>query len=90
MPKQSTQTYQVKATLMDIRPPIWRRLLVNSDMKLDSFHQVLQDAMGWTNSHLHLFEQGGLLYEMASAQEDPFDLDIQSEPEGKYLSLIHI
>ena len=84
MPTKSANSYQIKVTLMDIRPPIWRRLLVNSNMKLDSFHQVLQDSMGWTNSHLHLFQQGDVLYEMASAQEDLFDLDIQSEPESKY------
>jgi hypothetical protein len=86
MPTKSAKTYQIKVTLMDIRPPIWRRLLVNSNMKLDSFHQVLQDAMGWLNCHLHLFEQGGLLYEMPSAQDDLFGLDIESEsePEGKY------
>jgi hypothetical protein len=47
--------YQLKITLDGSKPPIWRRLLV-ADCTLDVLHQVIQIAMGWTNSHLHLFE----------------------------------
>lgn len=31
-------------------------------MRLDKFHLVLQAAMGWTNSHLHNFTVGNLIY----------------------------
>ncbi len=47
--------YQVKVTLQDLRPPVWRRLLVPPDMPLDQFHLVLQIAMGWDDQHLHGF-----------------------------------
>jgi hypothetical protein len=47
--------FQLKVTLENIRPPIWRRLLVPSNTTLDRVHAVLQEAMGWTNSHLHQF-----------------------------------
>ncbi|GFO72155.1 hypothetical protein BJAS_P2146 [Bathymodiolus japonicus methanotrophic gill symbiont] len=53
--KQLRSTYQLKISLEGTKPPIWRRLLVNSDIKLDTFHLALQIAMGWTNSHLHQF-----------------------------------
>jgi hypothetical protein len=84
MPKKSTKTYQIKVTLMNIRPPIWRRLLVNSDIKLDSFHSILQDAMGWANCHLHQFQQADVLYGMASEQEDLMDFGMQAKQEGQY------
>lgn len=50
--------YQVKVTLQDIRPPIWRRLLLRSDTPLDEFHSIIQIAMGWEFSHLHEFLRG--------------------------------
>lgn len=84
MPAKLKKNYQIKVKLMDIQPPIWRRLLVTSDIKLDSLHSVLQDAMGWFNCHLHQYEHAGALYGMASEQEDPFGLDERVESEGKY------
>jgi hypothetical protein len=50
--------YQLKITLQDIKPPIWRRVLVPSDITLNTLHYVIQMAMGWTNSHLHQFIVG--------------------------------
>lgn len=47
--------YQLKVTLVDSRPPIWRRVQVASRVTLDRFHHTLQVVMGWTNSHLHGF-----------------------------------
>ena len=60
--KTSTTTvYQFKITLNDTKPPIWRRIQVK-DCTLDKLHEHIQTAMGWTNSHLHQFKIGGLLY----------------------------
>jgi hypothetical protein len=47
--------FQIKITLNDIKPPIWRRILVTPEITLDGLHDVLQIVMGWTNSHLHQF-----------------------------------
>ncbi len=47
--------YQLKITLKWSKPPIWRRVLVRADTKLDRLHTVIQTAMGWTDSHLHQF-----------------------------------
>lgn len=46
---------QIKVTLMDTDPPVWRRLLVPTALRLDRLDRVIQAAMGWTNSHLHMF-----------------------------------
>jgi Plasmid pRiA4b ORF-3-like protein len=50
---------RVRVDLEGAKPPIWRRLDVRSDIGLDVFHQVLQSAFGWTDSHLHRFALGG-------------------------------
>jgi len=47
--------YQIQIVLNDIKPKIWRRVLVSSDMLLSDFHKVIQSSMGWENSHLHQF-----------------------------------
>lgn len=51
----SKQAYQFKITLNGSKPPIWRRLLVPGHCTLDELHELIQVAMGWTNSHLHQF-----------------------------------
>ena len=53
--------FQFKITLVQSRPPIWRRIQVD-DCMLDRLHEHIQTAMGWTNSHLHQFEIGGKQY----------------------------
>lgn len=47
--------YQLKVTLKDSKPPIWRRILVPDSISLYQLHTILQIVMGWTNSHLHQF-----------------------------------
>lgn len=60
--KQLRSTYQVKITLQDSKPPIWRRLLIHSNINLSGFHTVIQYSMGWLNCHLHQFEKDKVLY----------------------------
>jgi hypothetical protein len=55
-------TYQIKVTLLDSDPPIWRRLRVSGNSTLARLDQVIQKAMGWTNSHAHMFEAGSVRY----------------------------
>lgn len=55
---RTSQTFRIKVTLRDTKPPIWRRLEVPGDILLPKLHRVLQVAMGWTDSHLHLFRVG--------------------------------
>ena len=51
--------YQLKITLLEIEPPIWRRIEVTSSILLCCLHDALQAVMGWTDSHLHQFEKDG-------------------------------
>jgi hypothetical protein len=78
--KQATvKVYQLKVSLRDISPLIWRRLLVSSDTTIAQLHSILQTAMGWEDLHLHRFRlhgkeygisrDGGLLFD-----DDPYQV----------------
>ena len=47
--------YQFKVQLKYTQPPVWRRIQVDSSMSFYQFHQVLQAAFEWEDSHLHAF-----------------------------------
>src|SRR5262245_4072644 len=59
-PRGPTSIHQLKNTLTGIRPPVWRRLQVASSINLRRLHDVIQEAMGWTQSHLYRFEVEGV------------------------------
>lgn len=85
--KQSTSQsiYQLKITLKDFRPPIWRRVQVTSDTTLGKLHQIIQESMGWTNSHLHAFSIQGVEY----GQPQPeYDFNVQNERTVKLSSVV--
>ena len=65
MPKRAAapeHIYQLKITLCDTKPPIWRRVEVADTMTLAKLHEVVQVAMGWYDSHLHMFTFDGVAY----------------------------
>jgi hypothetical protein len=45
----------VRVSLDDSDPEIWRRLTIPGYLDLGRVHDALQQAMGWTDSHLHRF-----------------------------------
>jgi hypothetical protein len=53
---------QLKVTLLDTDPPIWRRVLVDGASTLAQLHDVIQAAFGWQNGHLHEFDDGKARY----------------------------
>jgi hypothetical protein len=86
----TTEIYQTKVTLQGIKPPIWRRLLVSSDTTLARFHDILQKAMGWTDSHLHMFTINGERYS-APMPYDPghlLELDAKDSRRVKLSKLV--
>ncbi|MPZ54662.1 MAG: hypothetical protein GEU79_18370, partial [Acidimicrobiia bacterium] len=57
-----TTVHQLKVTLGVVKPPVWRRLAVRSDMMLGELAGVLEGAMGWMGGHLHVFDINGVTY----------------------------
>lgn len=60
MKKKFNQVYQFKITLKGIKPPIWRRIQVPETYTFWDLHVAIQDAMGWSDYHLHEFEVNDL------------------------------
>jgi hypothetical protein len=60
---RAARIYQLKVTLRDSKPPIWRRLQVSGDITLAELHDVILTAMGgWDGWHYHCFEIGAAHY----------------------------
>lgn len=72
----SIPVMRLKVTLLRVSPPIWRRILAPASMRLSDFHYLLQDAIGWTNSHLHQFDLGGLRFGDVTMDEES---DVEDE-----------
>ena len=68
--------YQIKVTLNGVKPQIWRRLLISSATDLAELHEILQIAMGWTDSHLHQFVAGD---ETFGVPDPDFEVGTRSE-----------
>jgi hypothetical protein len=72
--------YQIKVTLEESKPPIWRRLLVRSDITLADLHRTIQAAFGWWDYHLHQF----IIAEIYFGTPDPdYDDDLEMHDERK-------
>lgn len=54
-----TLVARLKVTLSDVEPQVLRRFDVPLKIKLNRLHDVIQAAMGWTDSHLYEFRAGG-------------------------------
>jgi len=67
---KSDDAYQLKITLNDVYPDIWRRFVVEADIKLPDLHKVIQTVMGWDNAHLHIFRIDKKLYSLPDEEFD--------------------
>ena len=70
--KELVALYEIKITLLDLEPAVWRRVLVPRDITLGNLHAVIQVAMGWEDGHLHEFVIGRKRY--GRTMPDPFGM----------------
>ena len=81
--KKPVKIYQLKITLKDIAPPIFRILQIKGNASLGKLHDYIQGVMGWNDCHMHEFKIKGKQYQ-AKAQMDN-DLDTtKAYDERKY------
>ncbi len=73
MAQPGDRVLQVRITLAGVDdPPVWRRVLIPAGYTLDRVHAIIQAAMGWEESHLHMFR-------IASRDYGPAYLDAELE-----------
>ena len=76
--------YQIKITLLGSDPLIWRSIQVAGNTNLRQLHEIIQVAMGWTNSHLYQFHIDGEYYGQPDSE---FDSDIKDAVKVRLQSL---
>lgn len=78
-------TLQLLVELDVVTPKVWRRILVPSSVKMSRLHDMIQSAMGWTNSHMHAFEVGDTRYGMCFDDDPDDEIDEMSVTVGQAL-----
>ena len=86
MPKNDI--YQLKVTLKHSKPPIWRRIQVQGDTRLDQLHRILQTVMGWWDAHLHQFIVGGNTYGVPDPDYGGWGLEMLDERKTRLHQLV--
>lgn len=61
-PRAIDQVAELKVSLIEFRPPIWRRVRVPATVTLGDLHVVIQLLFGWDGDHLHVFRAGKKQY----------------------------
>ena len=69
-------SFDIEVSLREIQPRIWRRFTIKSSETFLDLHEAIQDAGGWTNSHLFAFrdpETGDPIAGLPSGDDDCCD-----------------
>ncbi|WP_334122737.1 plasmid pRiA4b ORF-3 family protein [Glutamicibacter sp.] len=61
---------QLKLSMRDVKPPIWRRVLVPTDLNLGDLHDIIQTSFDFSDSHLHQFY--GPNYKVSYGPKNPY------------------
>ncbi len=75
----ATATLQLKITLLDTKPPVWRRVLIPNNYTLGWLHSVIQTSMGWDGDHVHAFWVRDVMYQAIA--DEPFSNTNETEDE---------
>ena len=78
--------YQMRVSLVDIDPPIWRRFQVTSDRTLHRLHLILQAVMEWDDYHLYEFTIDGVPY---GKPDDEYEPDMKQARRYRLSDVIH-
>lgn len=78
------QVFQLKITLKEMKPPIWRRIQVPATYTFWDLHVAIQDAMGWLDCHLHEFRIRDLSGKYLSFGIPDYDFDSDILPGWKH------
>ncbi|GAA2884410.1 hypothetical protein GCM10010472_48170 [Pseudonocardia halophobica] len=71
------RTTRLRISMRDVEPAVVRVIDVPAVVSLAELHELLQAALGWTDSHLHQFTADGVRYGLPDPDWD--DLAVQDE-----------
>jgi hypothetical protein len=81
------KTARLRVVLCDVEPALARVIDVPAAATLPELHDLLQAAIGWTNSHLHQFVTPEATYGMAIPGEDVGPEDQRDETGARLADL---
>lgn len=67
-----SERLQLKIVLDNLKPAIWRRVVVRDDLTFLQLHKVIQAAMGWEDYHMHEFELSSPRIRIGTPTQDGF------------------
>jgi len=70
------RTTRLRVTMRDVEPKVERVVDVPAAITLDDLHEVLQVALGWTDSHLHQFRTDDATYAVPFEQWDDAENEV--------------
>ncbi len=73
----SLTVHELRVTLLDVIPTVWRHLRVPSAVPLSTLHTIVQMAFGWEDRHLHEWRVGDVTY--GFSDEDSWGEDLADE-----------
>ena len=74
-----TNILKLRITILDIKPEIWREILIKNDITFKKLHEIIQISFGWTNSHLYNFNVDGILFSVPDKEFENDDLDVKNK-----------
>ncbi|HKZ40767.1 MAG TPA: plasmid pRiA4b ORF-3 family protein, partial [Candidatus Hodarchaeales archaeon] len=67
---QNVHEYEIRITLDEIAPEIYRTVRVSGGINLRQLHNMIQAVMGWFDCHLHSFEMEGIEFGTYDPEEE--------------------
>ncbi len=89
MPAVEIKKYTLRIKLRNISPSIWRKIVVPSSIKLTSLADIIVDAMGWWDEHLHQFRTKDNTY-YATKYLDKEEMEWTNSRWGGDYSIAHL
>src|SRR5579862_7777224 len=74
------RTARLRVTMRDVEPAVVRVLDVPAGVVLPELHDLLQAALGWTDSHLHQFVADSICYGMPDVDGPEDERDESAVP----------
>jgi hypothetical protein len=70
---------KLRIKILNIKPEIWREILIENDITFKELHEIFQFLFGWTNSHLYNFDVSGTLFSIPDQEFESDDLDVKNK-----------
>lgn len=85
---KSRAIYQLRITLQEIQPSIWRRIQVREDITLAQLHAILRTVMNWEDYHLHEFTIGRRQYSVPDPDDDMYERKVIDERQERLCDVV--